>query len=766
MSDVRPSSLKPLLLGLVALVLVLGTAPAWACGPSYDAPIYVHSSHPDRPFDAFAAGRLGVLRGTFQPMYLAHAWRVMMAVPTTPEEQRYVVESWARWQEDLPGGAAKEAARWLAARTEVLPSTPAPTAPPRVFVEENYNQLPYIHGDAFLRAEKTLRALGTEWKQHPALVAEWVRNQDMVFGSGDAVEVLAPALDAGLPASVQARRRAEHAYQRASSDFYGRRFAEATQGFQQISQDTGSPYRALAAYLVARVHVRQALLERPESWRSSPESPPEFIARLTEAEQVMAKVLATPELREVHPATLRLRNLVRARLQPDALTCELMERVVQPGMGSALGVELVDLNLGLKRVLDDDTKRSQPLCAALTGRASELTEWLDATYVPPILGDSEREQRVQRSYALAVARWGKTRQVPWLVTALLNARVDSPGLREVLEAAARVPVKSPAAMTLVYRSAHLLRELGEVAAARARLATVPSEMSRDLVSSDNLLRDERFALASSWDEAILHALRSAAGVEDNGFSDAHDTPLAQRSQVLDWGAVRALNPRLTARRMSELAEKGSLPADVQRQLRWTAFTRAVVVEDHETLLAVAKVLEKSEPLAHAGLSAVLQHKSKEERLFEAQFLLMDSLGATPELEGGEDGLSDARLFSEDAETYVRDMLTYGKIGWCTSSTESPTTALPFLSEEETRAAREEWNKVVTAGGSMTYLGRAALAWAQAHPKDPRSPVALYRVVRASKKSCETRTDEARDAFRLLHRRYGKSDLAKKSKYYH
>ncbi|QSQ12188.1 hypothetical protein [Myxococcus landrumensis] len=757
--------MKPLLVGLMGLALVLESAPARACGPFFESPIYVHSTHPDRPFEAFAAGRLGVLQGTFQPMYLAYAWRVMMAVPTTPEEQRHAVESWARWQEDVPGGAEKEAARWLAARAEVLPSTP-PATPPQLFVEQDYGRLPYIHGDAFLRAEKTLRVLATEWKQHPALVAEWVRNQDVVFGAGSALDVLAPALDGGLPASVQARRRAEHAYQQASSDFYGRRFAEAAQGFQQISQDQGSPYRALAAYLVARVQVRQALLERSEDGRPLSEASPEFVARLTEAEKVMAQVLAAPELREVHPATLRLRNLVRSRLQPDALTCELLGRGVQPGTGAALGVELIDLNLGLKRWLDDDEKSSQPLCAGLTGAAKELSEWLAVTYVPPLLADSQREPRARRNYALAVARWGKTRQVPWLVAALQSARVDSPGLREVLEAAAQVPVKSPATMTLVYRSAHLLRELGDVAAARARLARVPPEMSRESVSSDNLLRDERFALAGDWDEAVSHALRSAAGMEGNGFSDALDVPLTERSRVLDWAAVRALNPRLTAKQMSELAEKSSLPPAIRHQLRWTAFTRAVVVEDHETLLAVAKVLEKTEPIAHVGLSAVLRHTSREERLFEAQFLLMDSLGATPELKAGEDGVKDAGLSSEDAETYVREMLTYGKIGWCTSSTETPTTALSFLTEEETRAAREEWSKVVAAGSSMSYLGRAALAWAQAHPKDPRSPVALYRVVRASKKSCAERTPEARDAFRLLHRRYGKSDLAKKSKYYH
>ncbi|WP_342377374.1 hypothetical protein NVS55_38770 [Myxococcus stipitatus] len=319
----RPSSMKLLLPGLLGLLL--GSARAWACGPqgpSFAPSIYVHTTHPDRPLDLFVAGHLGVLQGTFKPMYLAYAWRVMTAVPTTSEEQRHVVESWSIALGDVPTGAEaeKQAARWLAARAEVLPSLPV-SAPPRVTVTEDYHQLPYIHGDAFLRAEKTLRALALEWKQHPALVEEWARNQDTVFGSDGPVDALA---EVGLPPAVEAHRRAEHAYQRAASDFYGKRFAEAVTGFQRISQEPGSPYRALAAYLVARVHVRQALLERPESWRSAPVSTPEFSARLIEAEQVMARVLANPALREVHPATVRLRNLVRAQLQPDTFHCELM----------------------------------------------------------------------------------------------------------------------------------------------------------------------------------------------------------------------------------------------------------------------------------------------------------------------------------------------------------------------------------------------------------------------------------------------------------
>ncbi|MFP2930433.1 hypothetical protein ACLESO_35590, partial [Pyxidicoccus sp. 3LG] len=71
-------------------------------------------------------------------------------------------------------------------------------------------------------------------------------------------------------------------------------------------------------------------------------------------------------------------------------------------------------------------------------------------------GQTEEAARRQ-SYDGAVARWKKTSHVPWLVTALLKARPDSPGLPALLEASAprsggvtggsdaRVPRLAPAA---------------------------------------------------------------------------------------------------------------------------------------------------------------------------------------------------------------------------------------------------------------------------------------------------------------------------------
>lgn len=111
--------MKTLLKGLLGLAVLWPCARVEACSSTYVGPVYVHSTHPDRPFAAFAAGRLGVLREGYRPMYLAYAWRSMMGVPTTPDEQRALVKHWALMQGDVAAGdETQEVQRWLAARPQ------------------------------------------------------------------------------------------------------------------------------------------------------------------------------------------------------------------------------------------------------------------------------------------------------------------------------------------------------------------------------------------------------------------------------------------------------------------------------------------------------------------------------------------------------------------------------------------------------------------------------------------------------------------------
>ncbi|AGC46759.1 hypothetical protein MYSTI_05481 [Myxococcus stipitatus DSM 14675] len=747
--------MKTLLLGLVGLTLLWPSRRAEACGSTYIGPVYIHSTHPDRPFEPFASGRLGVIREGYRPMYLAFAWRSMMGIPTTADEQRFLVETWARMQGDVPeGDTTRGEARWLAARKEAMPSfgeRPA-TLHTGNGALVSFNR---IQGDALERAAETAKALSVSWKNHPGLVSEWLTAQDAVFGGDcERLPALGEAPAQGLPASVKARRQAEREYQSAAAHFYCRRFDEALASFRHIAGRADSPYQARAEYLVARTQVRRALMEQPDGQEIGTSQDATLLARLREADATLTALLAKPKPREFHGPARRLRSLVRVRTQLAAWVCELPALVLQPGTGSALASELGDLDLF--------TRPENP-CESSPASSRELLEWIRVTRSgvanvsePDNLGDENR-----KAYDVAVARWKANHRQPWLVTALLKARVGYPDLELLLKAAAEVPVTAPAGLTLAYRAAHLLNEQQKHEAARAWLAKVKPELTRDLVSTDNLFDEERMVLAQDWEGALAHATWRLVGEDDmDTFSDGVMTPLAERPVTFSVRALTHLDPQLTARRMGALSRTSISPPVPRRQLRWTAFARAAVVGDDEALQAAAKELALHEPSAKEELLAIVARKTVEERLFDARLLLMGLPAVSATLVSGRD-----RIDSIDPKLNLISIRSRERNGWCApSQPQGPPPPLPFTTEDERKAAAAEWKTLSDAGPSVVYFSNVALDWAKAHPEDPRSPIALYRAVRASQYSCQQDSPEARAAFRHLHKHYAKSPWARRAPY--
>ncbi|WNZ62026.1 hypothetical protein QEG98_40445 [Myxococcus sp. MxC21-1] len=259
--------------------------------------------------------------------------------------------------------------------------------------------------------------------------------------------------------------------------------------------------------------------------------------------------------------------------------------MLEPGTGTALASELGDLDLML---------REASTCEGLPAPAEALQAWLHAMKDTPYSAAPDAERRAQ--YDGALARWKKTAHMPWLVAALAKATPDAPGVPELLAASAKVAPTSPAGLTVAYHAARLLHGRGEIEAARARLATVPAELTRDLPSTDNLLREERLAVARDPDEAMREAVNIIADYEmSSSYSEPYTTPLAERPRLFSPRAVAMLEPRLTAKRMGELAAGDILPPALRRQLMWTAFARATVAGDDATIQAVAKRRRRRSP---------------------------------------------------------------------------------------------------------------------------------------------------------------------------
>ncbi|MBN8228792.1 hypothetical protein JYK02_14885 [Corallococcus macrosporus] len=748
-------------LGLVGLAVLLPPVIADACGPEFEPdPRYQVSDNPDRPFDSFAAGRLGVIRRTYDLPYLAFAWRTMMGIPTTADEQKHLVSGWREAESRYGYGADAEWAsqQWIAVRKEVMPSLE-----PRELMfmgEDGYARYSRIHGDAFLHAAATARTLAREWKQRPALLREWVGHQDGVFGDGCFLSEPEPGFVEALTPREQARRQAERDYQAAAMHLYCGRFDDAAQAFQAIADNAASPHRVLAAYLVVRTRVRQALFSPRGDEATVRTEKDDTPARLTQAEAAIQKVLADPKLREVHGPTRRLLSIVREHLSPETWRCELFSRVLEKGTGSALQAELGGLRM------ERDAEGNPVTCPGLKPRAAELSEWLQLMSIPPNGDDgTPMGPGPAKAFETAVARWKKTAHQPWLVLAMLAAPKDAPQVPALLADAAKVPVESPAGMTLAWRSVQLLRERGQLAEARALLDTIPLALVRDQASTDNLLREERLHLAKDWDEALRNAAQLVADEEQGPHQDWNSqAPETALMGLSPWRALY-LESHVPTRRLREWTALPGLSPALRRQVSWAVFARAAVVGDDATLKAQAVALAESEPKARAELLAIVGRPTLEERLFDARLLIMGLPVVSARLQPGRDRLADT-----SPQLDLTEDLSWFRNGWCVPGMEylqdPPGTPgpLPFSSPEERADAAAEWKALNAAGNSVAFFSRVALDWAKAHPEDPRSPIALFRAVRSSKRGCGQNTPEAKKAFSWLHKRYGKTEWARKTPY--
>jgi hypothetical protein len=96
------------------------------------------------------------------------------------------------------------------------------------------------------------------------------------------------------------------------------------------------------------------------------------------------------------------------------------------------------------------------------------------------------------------------------------------------------------------------------------------------------------------------------------------------------------------------------------------------------------------------------------------------------------------------------------------------TSPAFLDAAARAQAEKEWDALATTGPAVQALGDAVLAYAKAHPEDPRVPQALHYVVRASRYGCyvtAAKTNYSKLAYELLHKNYPDSAWTKKTPYW-
>ena len=462
-------------------------------------------------------------------------------------------------------------------------------------------------------------------------------------------------------------------------------------------------------------------------------------------------------MRRIHEPARRLLAYVLIRLHPEERLIAVSRALLQPWPNEDLAQSLTDYCYLIGR--SDFAERDRLSLA----EHDDLTDWL-LTFQGR--GASSRER--------AYAKWKATSSAPWLVAAIATMPATDAGVADLLSAATEVKPDSPAYPTVAFHRVRLLADSGRGNEARDTLdAVLSKDRARMTLSARNLFLAERMKLARNLDEFLRDAPRVSVGIAYDGDLQPPG-PKSVPQPFFDADSALILREKLPLRMLVEAAASPRLPRRLRREVALASWTRAILLEDAQTAGKLVPTVVALEPLLKSDFSRYLAAHNPEDRGFAAAFAMLRNPGLGPAVR--------PNLLREVSVDSRGDFPTDN--WWCKlgESQEAPMDYNPplllvypnrriesvaFLDETGRQQAAEEWDRLSSLPHAANHLGDTVIAYARAHPDDPRVPEALYRVVRASRYGC---TDDStgkfsKEAFDLLHGRYPESPWTEKTPYW-
>jgi len=769
------------------VVLCTVTAPILAHTGYEPIPIFIFSHHPDFPFESYVRGQMGIVLPSFDYLYLFMAYRNLTGQRFTEGEIRELRSVWepsinGRMKQNQEFRDAKthpnSRARWFKRRGAVRGVLLSQRDMERLEDPSRYVQIDGAYtfflnclDDAFRNALTTLSRREKTFGPASREVNAWAEAQDLVFANCPGRDPAgAVSVQAFLPAPTEKGDppllRADRAYQMAAAHLYAMQYDEARAGFDAIAEDSGSPWHDIAPYLAARAMIR----------KGSVAVGPGKIDRaaLGEAEERLQALLTDHSRGEWHEPARKLLAFVRTRLYPRERCVELATKLAKTGSAVGGRQDVEDYVYLLTHATQESACPND-----------DMTDWI-STF--------QSESANNASHALA--RWQSTRREHWLLAAIKRTPSQGPRPEALLGEAENIPSNAPGFWTARFLRARQLAEIGRVKEAREELDHLLAADHAGLPkSSENLLLALRMKTAKDLDDFLRFAPRQPASLiyEDEYALQEVAAEKSPRDSYLRWklsephldGDARAiLNTFFSLSLLARATTSADLPRYTRAQIGLMAFTRAVLVADEGAARTVARNLSDLLPELRADLQAYLEAKTEQSREFAAVFLILRIPAMMPAIESSDvrttplEKISDYRhnwwcSFEEgDNQAPARgyyyerwwDQVTYRLAPLYPIGEAVPPS---FLSGKDLETARAEWSRLQKAETAVDWLGKRAMAWAKAHPDDPRVPEALHHVVRTTRYGCGSADSGvySKQAFNLLHRRYPKNEWTVKTPYW-
>lgn len=319
-----------------------------ACGPSYLAPIFEFSNAPQRPWTDFASGKLGIIKPTHRKIVLFAAYRYLKGGGFSQDEQKDLISVWEADfnNKDFGDTDVTDAVKaWIKVRQSAIKNE---EKLPAIYTEREYvggyDYFPNCTKNAFEVAKETLENRSSNNEKD---VQEWINGQDKVFANCASGAEMPNEIGKDSPEWLQKDRD----YQIAAALFYSTKFSDAREKFEKIAEDSDSPWKETADYLVARTLIREASIgKQTEDGRD--EANPKANQLYGEAEQRLNLVSSrSPKFSE---SAAKLLNLVKYRLRPEIRVRELAQSL--EFQTTSLRQDLIDYSWLLNKLEADALK--------------------------------------------------------------------------------------------------------------------------------------------------------------------------------------------------------------------------------------------------------------------------------------------------------------------------------------------------------------------------------------------------------------------------
>lgn len=701
-------------------------------GPSYT--MFKAYRAPDIPLVRFQSGELGVLQPGMRRVYLYTAWRAISLGPRIA---------------DIPGtqgGLARADGSafgngWYEASSASLQPL-RPRLADLLRVPENDDQVRKLTAcpeAASAYAMRTFQQASTRADATPQRLDQWLLAQHRVgeacreaedaryrYDKSAAPLLAAPA---PLPESEPLFWRQLREYQRAAWHFHLNHYAESATLFERIGASRGHPMQGLGRYLALRAEVRDAVAQSQGVDAAAREQ------KARGLENKGGVILSDASLAAMHEPVHALLRAMRVGLTPESRLAELSRYLDNPAADPFALDRLGDWSVLM------DVPQAQQLRSG-----HEFIDWIET------LQECDRTERTGNCSAQArhaLDRWRQRQSRTWLMAALMLAE-SMPA--ELERAALAIPAADPAFLTARYHVARLIRLSGRSAEARALLDPI---LTRQLpAGTRNLFREERFASASSVRDAAAYLLRT--NVDFRKMRE--DEP---ENSVNDDG-LRWVNEVLTVADLIELAGSPALPREMRARIAGAAWMRAVLIGKPQLGQRAADLLAQLAPVASDAVARYRRSASPAEArhrmLVETTRLGLSAqlaMSASPIAAGSPDDVTASAWCSFHPDA------TGGLPSFPWRLPEPPPGSNSSDAVDEFAALR----KLKTATG---VLGDDVMQWSVSQPADPELPWLLHVVVQSTRGGCldPDAKSLSKRAFTLLHKRYPRSEWARKTPYFY